>query len=150
MTDGLNAVLSNDRAASTDTNRKILDLAYHRSVTATRLEQLLYSTNCYIQIFRINFFPAVGIKPATYPHRDGDPISFCLPHQVADFAPHKSGGSRVKYRSSLGSTTTVGPPLPKMQGRSGRTPKKISLNFNSISEYYLLFTHIYPVVTMPI
>ena len=51
MTDGLNAVWSNDRAAPTDTNPKNLELAPPQSVTATRLDQLVYSPNYYIQIF---------------------------------------------------------------------------------------------------
>ena len=41
MTDGLNAVLSNDRASPTDTNPKNLELAPPQSVTATRLDQLV-------------------------------------------------------------------------------------------------------------
>ena len=56
MTDGLNAVLSNDRAAPTDTNPKNLELAPPQSVTATRLDQLVYSPNCYIQIFQTQLF----------------------------------------------------------------------------------------------
>ena len=52
MTDGLNAVWSNDRAAHTDTNPKNLELAPHQSITATRLDQLVYSPNYYIQIFQ--------------------------------------------------------------------------------------------------
>ena len=56
MTDGLNAVWSNDRAAPTDTNPKNLDLAPPQSVTATRLDQLVYSPNCYIQIFQSQLF----------------------------------------------------------------------------------------------
>ena len=63
MTDGLNAVLSNDRAAHTNTNPKNLELAPHQSITATRLDQLVYSPNCYIQIFRLNFLPTVRIEP---------------------------------------------------------------------------------------
>ena len=51
MTDGLNAVWSNDRAAPTDTNPKNLELASPQSVTATRLDQLVNSPNCYIQLF---------------------------------------------------------------------------------------------------
>ena len=51
MTDGLNAVLSNDRAAPTYTNPKNLKLAPPHSVTATRLDQLVYSPNCYIQMY---------------------------------------------------------------------------------------------------
>ena len=51
MTDGLNAVWSNDRVAPTDTNPKNLKLAPPQSVTATRLDQLVYSPNCYIPIF---------------------------------------------------------------------------------------------------
>ena len=39
MTDGLNAVWSNDRAAHTDTNPKNLELAPPQSITATRLDQ---------------------------------------------------------------------------------------------------------------
>ena len=53
MTDGLNAVWSNDRAAHTDTNPKNLELAPPQSITATRLDQLVYSPNYYIQIFQI-------------------------------------------------------------------------------------------------
>ena len=53
MTDGLNAVRSNDRAAPTDTN---LELAPPQSVTATRLDQLVYSPNYYIQIFQTQLF----------------------------------------------------------------------------------------------
>ena len=56
MTDGLNAVWSNDRAAPTDNNPKNIELTPPQSVTATRLDQLVYSPNCYIQIFRLNFF----------------------------------------------------------------------------------------------
>ena len=43
---------SNDRAAHTDTNPKNLELAPPQSVTATRLDQLVYSPNYYIQIFQ--------------------------------------------------------------------------------------------------
>ena len=57
MTDGLNAVRSNDRPATTNPNLKNLELAPLQAVTATRLEQLLYYLNCYIQIFRLNFSP---------------------------------------------------------------------------------------------
>ena len=56
MTDGLNAVLSNDRAAPTDTNPKNLQLAPPQSVTATRLDQLVYSPNCYIHFFQTQLF----------------------------------------------------------------------------------------------
>ena len=52
MTDGLKAVWSNDRAAHTDTNPKNLELAPPQSITATRLDQLVYSPNYYIQIFQ--------------------------------------------------------------------------------------------------
>ena len=52
MTDGLNAVWSNDRAAHTHTNPKNLELAPPQSITATRLDQLVYSPNYYIQIFQ--------------------------------------------------------------------------------------------------
>ena len=52
MTDGLNAVWSNDRAAHTDTNPKNLELAPPQSIMATRLDQLVYSPNYYIQIFQ--------------------------------------------------------------------------------------------------
>ena len=52
MTDGLNAVWSNDRAAHTDTNPTNLELAPPQSITATRLDQLVYSPNYYIQIFQ--------------------------------------------------------------------------------------------------
>ena len=65
MTEGLNAVLSNDRAAPTDTNPKNLELSSPQSVTATRLDQLVYCPNCYILIFRLHFSPAVGFEPAT-------------------------------------------------------------------------------------
>ena len=56
MTDGLNAVWSNYRAAPTDTNPKNLELAPPQSITATRLDQLVYSPNCYIQIFQTQLF----------------------------------------------------------------------------------------------
>ena len=56
MTDGLNAVWSNDRAAPTDTNPKNLELAPPQSITATRLDQLVYSPNYYIQIFQTQPF----------------------------------------------------------------------------------------------
>ena len=62
MTDGLNAVLSNDRASPTDTNLNNLKLAPPQ---ATRLDQLVYSPNYYIQIIRLNLFPAVRIEPST-------------------------------------------------------------------------------------
>ena len=52
MTDAINANWANDHAAPTDTN---LELASSQSVTATRLDQLVYSQNCYIQIFWLNF-----------------------------------------------------------------------------------------------
>ena len=55
MTDGLNAVCSNDRAGPTYTNPKNRELESPQSVTATRLDQ--YSPNCYIQIFYLTFFP---------------------------------------------------------------------------------------------
>ena len=55
MTDGLNAVWSTDSADPTDTNPKNLELAPPHSVTATRLDQLVYSPNCYIQIFHSTF-----------------------------------------------------------------------------------------------
>ena len=60
MTDGLN-----DRAAPTDTNPKNLELAPPQSVTTTRLDQLVYSPNYYIQIFRLNLMPTVRIEPST-------------------------------------------------------------------------------------
>ena len=56
MTDDVNAVGSNDCAAPTDTNPKNLELAHAQSVTATRLDQLVYSPNCYIQIFQTQLF----------------------------------------------------------------------------------------------
>ena len=56
MTDSLNAVLSNARAAPTDTNPKNLELAPPQSITATRLYQLVYSPNYYTQIFRLTLF----------------------------------------------------------------------------------------------
>ena len=65
MTDGLNAVGSNDRASPTDTNPKNLELAPPQSVTATRLDQLVYSLNYYIQIFRLNILATVRIEPST-------------------------------------------------------------------------------------
>ena len=65
MTDGLNYVLYNDRAAPTDTNPKNLELAPPQSVTATRLDQLVYSPNRYIQHFSLNFLRAVRIEPPT-------------------------------------------------------------------------------------
>ena len=65
MTDGLNAVWSNDRAGPTDTNLKNLELASPQSVTATRLDELVYSPKYYIQIFRLNLLPAVRIEPST-------------------------------------------------------------------------------------
>ena len=43
---------SNDRAAHTDTNPKNLELAPPQSIKATRLDQLVYSPNYYIQIFQ--------------------------------------------------------------------------------------------------
>ena len=49
----------------TDTNPKNLELAPPQSVTATRLDQLVYSPNYYIQIFRLNLLPAVRIEPST-------------------------------------------------------------------------------------
>ena len=66
MTDGLNSVLSNDLAAPTDTNSKNLKLASPQSVTATRLDQLVYSPNWYIQIVILNFSPAVGSNPQPF------------------------------------------------------------------------------------
>ena len=42
MTDGLNAIWSNDRAASTDTIPQNLELGFPQSVTDTRLDQLVY------------------------------------------------------------------------------------------------------------
>ena len=56
MTDGLNAVLSNDRAAPTDNNPKNLELVPPQSIMATRLDQLVYSPNYYIKIFRLYLF----------------------------------------------------------------------------------------------
>ena len=49
----------------TDTNPKNLELAPPQSVTTTRLDQLVYSPNCYIQIFRLNTLSAVRIEPST-------------------------------------------------------------------------------------
>ena len=57
--------LSSDRAAPTDTNPKSLELALPQSLTATRLDQLVYSPNYYIQIFRLNLLPTVRIEPST-------------------------------------------------------------------------------------
>ena len=45
-----------DRAAPTDTNPKNLELAPPQSITATRLDQLVYSPNYYIQIFQTQPF----------------------------------------------------------------------------------------------
>ena len=45
-----------DRAAPTDTNPKNLELAPPQSITATRLDQLVYSPNYYIQIFQTQLF----------------------------------------------------------------------------------------------
>ena len=56
---------SNDYAAPTDPNPKNLELAPPQSVMATRLDQLVYSPNYYIQIFRLNLLPAVRIEPST-------------------------------------------------------------------------------------
>ena len=61
---GLNAVFTlNDRAAPTDTNPKNLELACHKSVTATRLDQLDYSPNYYIQT---QLFSGMGLEPAPF------------------------------------------------------------------------------------
>ena len=60
MTDGLNSVSYSDRAAITDTNHNKLDLAFPQFFTATRLDQLVYRPNCYIQTFILNFFPRSG------------------------------------------------------------------------------------------
>ena len=56
LTDSFDAVWSNDRAAPTNTNPKNLELAPPQSVTATRLDQLVYSPNYYIQIFQTQPF----------------------------------------------------------------------------------------------
>ena len=48
-----------------DTNPKNLELAPSQSIMATRLDQLVYSPNYYIQIFRLNLWPAVRIEPST-------------------------------------------------------------------------------------
>ena len=42
--------------APTDTNPKNLELAPPQSITATRLDQLVYSPNYYIQIFQTQPF----------------------------------------------------------------------------------------------
>ena len=64
MIDDLNAVWSNDRAAPTDTNPKNLEFVPPQSVTAIRLDQLVYSPNCYIPIFQTHlFFPQWGSNP---------------------------------------------------------------------------------------
>ena len=55
LTDSFDDRRSNDRAAHTDTNPKNLELAPPQSVTATRLDQLVYSPNYYIQIFQTTF-----------------------------------------------------------------------------------------------
>ena len=69
MTDGLNAVWSNDRTSPTYTNPKNLELATTppptQSVTVTRLDKLVYSPNCYIDIFHSTFLPAVRIEHPT-------------------------------------------------------------------------------------
>ena len=49
--------MPNYRAAPTATNPKNLELASPQSVTATRLDQLVYSPNCYIQT---HLFPRIG------------------------------------------------------------------------------------------
>ena len=56
MIDGLNAVWSNDRSAPTATNPNHLELAPPQSVMTTRLDQLVYNPNCYIQIFQTQLF----------------------------------------------------------------------------------------------
>ena len=56
MTDGLNVICSNDRAAPINTNPKNLELAPPQFVTDTRLDQLVYSQNCSIQIFQTQLF----------------------------------------------------------------------------------------------
>ena len=38
-----------------------------QSVTATGLNQFVYSPNCYIQIFRLNFFPQWDSNPQLFP-----------------------------------------------------------------------------------
>ena len=63
MTDGLNAVLSKNCAAPTDTNHKNLELASPQFALAIRIDQVVYSRNCYIQIFRHNVFPQWGSNP---------------------------------------------------------------------------------------
>ena len=51
--------------------QSILTVAHHpragciRLVPATRLDQLVYSPNYYIQIFRLNLLPVVRIEPST-------------------------------------------------------------------------------------
>ena len=57
--------LINDRAVPTDTNPKNLELAPPQSITDTRLDQLVYSPNYYIQIFRLNLLSTVRIEPST-------------------------------------------------------------------------------------
>ena len=56
MTDGLNAVWSNERAAHTDTNPKNLELAPPQSITATRLDQLVYSPNITFRFSKLKTF----------------------------------------------------------------------------------------------
>ena len=56
LTDYFDDRRSQCRAAPTDTNPKNFELARPQSVTATRLDQLVYSPNYYIQIFRLNLF----------------------------------------------------------------------------------------------
>ena len=61
MTDGLNA-FDLMIVLPPDTNPKNLELASPQSVQATRLDQLVYSPNCYIKIFT-QLLPAVGANP---------------------------------------------------------------------------------------
>ena len=56
---------SNDRAAHTDTNPKNLELAPPQSIKATRLDQLVYSPNYYIQFSRLKKLPTVRVEPFT-------------------------------------------------------------------------------------
>ena len=51
--------------APTNINPKNLELAPPQSVTATRLDQLVYRPNYCIQIFRLSLLPAVRIESST-------------------------------------------------------------------------------------
>ena len=71
MTDGLN-----DRAAPTDTNPKNHELAPPQSVTATRLDHLVYSPNCYIQIFALLVTRSEARTPNRSNLKSNAPLSY--------------------------------------------------------------------------